>query len=53
MQGEEARRFPLIREHPEHTPHANEDGAGHDGSGKNRERGVMSTVMSGTYHEQA
>jgi hypothetical protein len=28
MRGEEARRFPLIREHPEHTPHANESRAG-------------------------
>ena len=30
MQGEEARRFTLIREHPEHTLHANVDGAGRD-----------------------
>ena len=28
MHGEEARRFTLIRKHPEHTPHVNEDGAG-------------------------
>ncbi len=30
MQGEEARRFTLTREHPEHTLHANVDGAGRD-----------------------
>ena len=45
MHGEEARRFTLIREHPEHTPHANEDGAGcsetaSDGMEKEKEGGI-------------